>query len=43
MADHPDEVWAECMMCGARLDLEDPKMLRRLSDQLRERRGSTMG
>ena len=33
---NPDEVWAECSMCGARLVLDDPKMLRRLSDRLRE-------
>ncbi len=36
---NPDEVWAECSMCGARLVLDDPT----LSDRLRERRGSTTG
>ena len=40
---NPDEVWAECSMCGARLDLDDQETLRRLSDPLRERRGPTTG
>ena len=40
---NPDEVWAECTMCGARLDLDDPTTLQRLSDRLRERRGVASG
>ena len=27
---NPDEVWAECSMCGARLDLGSPKALQKL-------------
>lgn len=27
---NPDEVWAECSMCGARLDLDNPMSLQKL-------------
>ena len=27
---NPDEVWAECSMCGARLDLGSPNSLQQL-------------
>ena len=41
---NPDEVWTECSMCGAPLDLDDPRATRELGDGgVRERRGATIG